>query len=233
MTNVQVLNNNKMTIDSREVAKMLGKEHKYVLRDIEGTEKVKGIIPVLTSANLHPLKYFIESNYKDAKGQMRKCYLVTKLGCEMLGNKQQGEKGILFTAKYVQRFNEMEQELQKPQFKLPTTYKEALIELVATIEEKERIEAEKERLIHSTKTYTATELAKELGFKSAQAFNEELKERKIQYKINNTWVLCARYSDKGYQSIKQIELDNGKVIYDRRFNGNGRDWLLNEVFSDR
>ena len=29
-----------------------------------------------------------------------KCYLVTKMGCELLGNKQQGEKGILFSAKY-------------------------------------------------------------------------------------------------------------------------------------
>ena len=30
------------------------------------------------------------------------------MGCELLGNKQQGEKGILFTAKYVERFNIME-----------------------------------------------------------------------------------------------------------------------------
>ena len=31
----------------------------------------------------------------------------------MLGNKQQGEKGILFTAKYVERFNEYEKRLQE------------------------------------------------------------------------------------------------------------------------
>ena len=39
------------------------------------------------------------------------CYLCTKMGCEMLGNKQRGEKGILFTAKYVKKFNEMEQQI--------------------------------------------------------------------------------------------------------------------------
>lgn len=235
MTNVQVLNNDKKTIDSREVAEMLGKRHSDLLIEIEGRKDGKnvGIIPVLLSGNFPLSDYFIESDYKDSTGRTLKCYLCTKMGCEIIGNKQRGEKGILFTAKYVQRFNEMEQQLQKPQFKLPTNYKEALIELVATIEEKEKIEAEKNKLIHSSKTYTATELAKELGFKSARAFNEELKDRKIQYKVNDTWVLCARYSECGYQNIKQIELDNGRIVYDRKFTGVGRDWLVNEVFSDR
>lgn len=102
------------TIDSREVAEMLGKEHKYVLRDIEGTDDVVGIIPTLIGANLHSSKYFIESSYKDARNRIQKCYLVTKMGCELLGNKQQGEKGILFTAKYVERFNQMEQAIKNP-----------------------------------------------------------------------------------------------------------------------
>ena len=105
-------------IDSREVAEMLEKEHKYVLRDIEGTDDVVGIIPTLIGANLHSSKYFIESSYKDARNRIQKCYLVTKMGCELLGNKQQGEKGILFTAKYVERFNQMEEALRQPQKQL-------------------------------------------------------------------------------------------------------------------
>lgn len=104
-------NNQLATIDSREVAEMLGKEHKYVLRDIEGTADVIGIIPTLESANLHSQNYFIPSTYK-AGTREYKCYLVTKMGCELLGNKQQGEKGILFTAKYVDRFNQMEQAIK-------------------------------------------------------------------------------------------------------------------------
>lgn len=107
------------TIDSREVAEMLGKEHKYVLRDIEGTENVVGIIPTLESANLHYQNYFIPSTYK-AGTREYKCYLVTKMGCELLGNKQQGEKGILFTAKYVERFNTMEKKLKE--INEPKTY---------------------------------------------------------------------------------------------------------------
>lgn len=115
--------------------------------------------------------------------------------------------------------------------KLPQTYKEALLELVKTIEEKEQIEAEKNRLIHDSKTYTATEIAKELGYRSATALNKDLEEKKIQYKVNGTWVLTSRYSEKGYQSIKQIELENGKIIYDRKWTGKGRDWLINEIYN--
>ena len=61
-------------IDSREVAEMLGKEHSYVLEMIQGRKGKLGIIPVLTNANLAVVNYFIESSYKDAKGEERKCY---------------------------------------------------------------------------------------------------------------------------------------------------------------
>lgn len=88
------------TINSREVAEMLGKEHKHVLQYIEGNKDVIGIKPVLESQGLDYQKYFIPSTYQ-AGTREYKCYEVTKMGCEMLGNKQQGEKGILFTAKYV------------------------------------------------------------------------------------------------------------------------------------
>lgn len=99
------------TLDSREVAEMLCKEHSYVLEMIQGREGKLGVIPVLENANLAVSNYFIPSTYK-AGTREYKCYLVTKMGCELLGNKQQGEKGILFTAKYVERFNQMEQELK-------------------------------------------------------------------------------------------------------------------------
>lgn len=44
----------------------------------------------------------------EEKGEIRPCYKVTKLGCEFLANKFTGEKGVLFTAKYIKRFHEME-----------------------------------------------------------------------------------------------------------------------------
>ena len=107
------------TISSIEVAEMMGKEHYEILQYLEGRKDkdgktlVTGIIPTLETEGLQYQKYFIPSTYK-AGTREYKCYLVTKMGCELLGNKQQGEKGILFTAKYVERFNQMEQVLQNP-----------------------------------------------------------------------------------------------------------------------
>lgn len=40
-------------------------------------------------------------------------YYLTRKGCDMIANKMTGEKGTLFTAAYVTRFHEMEDELAK------------------------------------------------------------------------------------------------------------------------
>lgn len=106
------LSNNELTIDSREVAEMLGINHWEILRKLDGTDKVKGIIPILTNNKIVVSKYFIQSEYKDLSGKRNKCYLCTKLGCDFLANKFNGEKGILFTAKYVERFNAMERSIK-------------------------------------------------------------------------------------------------------------------------
>ena len=93
----------------------------------------------------------------------------------------------------------MEKELT---YKLPTNFKEALIELVKDEEEKERLMLDNNKLdkkvkllTHVNKLYTSTEIAKELGYKSATQFNEVLKNMSVQYKVNNTWVLSAKYSN--------------------------------------
>ena len=145
---LEVLNNNKNTIDSREVAEMLGKEHSELMKDIKGSGKNKGIIPILEKGNFSVSEYFIASTYKvEGNNKTYKCYLVTKMGCEMLGNKLQGEKGVLFTAKYVKRFNEMENKLkEQTQYKLPQTYKEALLQLVEQVEANEQLQLQNENL---------------------------------------------------------------------------------------
>lgn len=135
---------------------------------------------------------------------------------------QRNEKGKIIR-KY---FIECERQLKETKPKLPTTYKEALIALVQEIEAKEEAEKQRDKLIHQNKLYNTTEIAKELGFKSATALNKDLAERRIQYKTNNTWVLCSEYANRGYTSIKQTELESGRIIYDRKWSGSGRDFIL-------
>lgn len=84
-------------------------------------------------------------------------------------------------------------------------------------------------LIHDAKNYTTTEIAKELNLRSGNELNKILEDMKIQYKVNNTWVLSSRFSECGYESIKQQELENGKIIYNRHWTGKGRDFILNEL----
>ena len=90
---------------------------------------------------------------------------------------------------------------------------ELLQELKKERTEKQKLAKKVNILTHSDRTYTSTEIAKELGFKSANQLNKALEEMKIQYKINDTWVLSAKYADKGFGSIKQVTLANGKVVY--------------------
>lgn len=104
------------------------------------------------------------------------------------------------------------------------------IELLTKLKEERaaRVEAERKNaiLMHVNKTYTITEIAKELGLKSAMQLNRILAEKKIQYQVNGTWLMYSNYSDCGYEEIKQEVLDSGKVIYYRRITQMGREFIL-------
>lgn len=108
MNNLTIKNYKGINVtDSREVAEMTGKKHAHLMRDIKGYKDVIDQNPNLDSAN-----FFIETTYKNDNNQSYPCYLLTKQGCEMVANKMTGEKGILFTAEYVQAFNKMEQHIK-------------------------------------------------------------------------------------------------------------------------
>lgn len=104
------------------------------------------------------------------------------------------------------------------------------IELLTKLKEERaaRVEAERKNaiLMHVNKTYTITEIAKELGLKSAMQLNRILAEKKIQYQVNGTWLMYSNYSDCEYEEIKQEVLDSGKVIYHRRITQMGREFIL-------
>lgn len=106
------------TITTVEIAKMLdATPHKDILKKLEGrTEKngkhTKGYLEILTERQMSPSDFFIPSTYKDSSGKENRCYKVTKKGCEFLANKFTGEKGVIFTARYINRFHEMENALE-------------------------------------------------------------------------------------------------------------------------
>lgn len=97
--------NNQEAMDSRDVAKMIGKNHRDLMRDIR-----RYINDMEMSAKLRPSDFFIESSYVDSMHREKPCYLLTKQGCEFVANKLTGKKGTIFTATYVGLFNQYQAE---------------------------------------------------------------------------------------------------------------------------
>ncbi|NBJ89933.1 Rha family transcriptional regulator [Acutalibacter sp. 1XD8-36] len=96
--------NGQQAIDSREVAEMVGKQHKHLLRNIAGYIE---IMEKSGEPKFGPSDFFIPSTYVSAQNKEQPCYLITKKGCDMIANKLTGEKGVLFTVAYVTAFEDM------------------------------------------------------------------------------------------------------------------------------
>lgn len=91
------------TVTSMEVAKMVNKEHSNLMRDI------RRYIKQLNEIKIELVDFFSESTYIDAKGEERPCFNITRKGCEFIAHKMTSQKGTEFTARYVNRFHELEE----------------------------------------------------------------------------------------------------------------------------
>ena len=90
-----------LLVESRDVAKALDKRHDHLVRDIDTyVYHMENPPKETTSPNLgrlNPKEFFIESMYEDKKKEQRRCYLITKMGCEFLAGKTTGAIGTLFS----------------------------------------------------------------------------------------------------------------------------------------
>lgn len=112
-TQAQTTNENETVVylDSRLVAEMADKKHKDLLRDI------KQYNSYLQSAILRPTDFWVEDTYIGQNGKTLPCYQISKKGCEFIQHKMTGQKGAIFTAKYINAFHDMgeRQALLQPQ----------------------------------------------------------------------------------------------------------------------
>jgi Rha family phage regulatory protein len=172
LNNLTIINlNGRNVTDSREVAKMTNKEHDQLLRSI------RGYINILDqSAKLQTADFFIESTYKNENNQSYPCYLLTKEGCEMIANKMTGKKGVLFTAEYVQAFNNMEK-FTKGKFSI-NEFKGQLTTLVNDLfEEKFSDVKEYYKIKSQSKVDISTYIKKRLGIIRVDEEYEQVKAR--------------------------------------------------------
>lgn len=210
-------------VDSRQVAEAVGKAHKEMLRDI------RTYCGYLNESKIAPVDFFIESTYTDSKGEERPCYLCTRKGCEMIANKLTGQKGVVFTALYINAFHEMETQIkeQKPIQMTEDKSKTAEAKLmnarvrmsnqllklakVDTLspEYKNILVAKSAEVLtgqmllplpKSEKTYSATEIAEMFGI-SAQKVGSTAKKYSMKNDTYGSW-----YRDKSPYSNKEVDV---------------------------
>ena len=225
------------TVSSREVAEMMEKRHDHLLRDIE---KHTAILEKVSEPNFGVADLWILSSYLDAQGKERKEYQVTKKGCEFIAHKTTGEKGDLFTIRYMNKFEEMEQYIKEQQ--VPQLTEKQMLQLqILNGDEMERIGALKqyegvitkplidtiekqsdainelkphaeyaERVLEDKKT-TLTPTQIAKDFGMAgQGLNALLHDLGVQYKQNGQWLLYAKYQGKGYTESYQADIPHAK-----------------------
>ena len=91
----------KLVADSLDIAAMIDRPHWIIMRTIRTMSKH------LTDNKFVVSDYFSEAAYIDPSGRELPCYYCTEMGCDMVANKQDGERGTIFTAQYVKAFHAM------------------------------------------------------------------------------------------------------------------------------
>ncbi|EFB0820066.1 Rha family transcriptional regulator [Campylobacter coli] len=178
INNVEVnlnIKENKVFINSLDLAKVFNKNHKDVLETTKNQPQND-----FTESN------FILSTYKDKKGELRPCYNLTRDGFSLLVMGFTGEKAYKWKVEFIKAFNEMEKRLknleqekmQKLAFHQSLGYKSQLKQ------QKEHYENKIKALQYDL------EKKKELSFKRKLSKEELLELRKIL--ARDYGILCMK-----------------------------------------
>ena len=175
--------NGEQRMTSLEIAQLSGKQHKDVLKAIRNMEsaweKVNG-------------RNFALVDYRDQKGELRPCYLLSKTECLYIATKFNDEA----RAKLVIRWQELEEErlieIQKPKQKIQEIRLLACDEEV--LDEADDILGEElEKLNRESRfCYTPTEIGKVFGM-DGRDLNSFLSDQKIIRWARGQWQLTQKY----------------------------------------
>ena len=230
-------------LDSREVAEMVGKEHNKLLRD------VRVYITQLNASKVGHTDFFTESQYTDKSNRQKPCYLVTKKGCEFIAHKLTGVKGTEFTAKYINRFHEMEDTIKTQLPQGNDLIALAVIEAQKMIAERDKqIERMKPKEIFADAVSASKDaiLIGDLAKLISQNGYRIGQNRLFDWLRNNGYLIKSgssrnrpmqRYVEQGLFEVKEtaINMPNGNVrtALTTKVSGKGQQYFVNKFLQKR
>ncbi|EIM0862146.1 Rha family transcriptional regulator [Campylobacter coli] len=178
INNVEVnlnIKENKVFINSLDLAKVFNKNHKDVLETTKNQPQND-----FTESN------FILSTYKDKKGELRPCYNLTRDGFSLLVMGFTGEKAYKWKVEFIKAFNEMEKRLRNIEYE-----KHDKLAFRQSLGYKSQLKQQKEKYENKIKALQYDlEHKKELSFKRKLSKEELLELRKIL--ARDYGILCMK-----------------------------------------
>lgn len=204
MNDLVIMKDKQAVTSSLQVAETFGKQHKNVVQAIENK-----ISTAENSALLENM--FVEGQYTASNGKSNPMYYMNRDGFSFIVMGFTGHKADNFKLQYIKAFNEMEQQVK---FQVPSTLPEAL-RLAADQAEKISVLQPKadytDKMLANPGLETTSVIAKNYGY-STREFNKLLHGLGIQYKQGKTWLLYAKYQDKGYTHVEPYGYTNSDGI---------------------
>lgn len=213
--------NNEVTMSSREIAELVGKEHKHVMRDLRVLSEqlgdmFEGVVQVWT----HPQN---KQQYEE--------YAIKRDTCITLLTGYDSVSRM----KVIKRWQELES-AQKPA--IPQTYAAALLEAGRLAMELEQAEAQLaiaapkaefvDRYVDATGTYGFRQVAKMLSVKE-NWFSDFLIEKAIMYRLSGRLTAHSGHIDAGRFVPRAGVAKNDHAFTECRFTAKGVEWVAGEI----
>ena len=213
--------NNEVTMSSREIAELVGKEHKHVMRDLRVLSEqlgdmFEGVVQVWT----HPQN---KQQYEE--------YAIKRDTCITLLTGYDSVSRM----KVIKRWQELES-AQKPA--IPQTYAAALLEAGRLAMELEQAEARLaiaapkaefvDRYVDATGTYGFRQVAKMLSVKE-NWFSDFLIEKAIMYRLSGRLTAHSGHIDAGRFVPRAGVAKNDHAYTECRFTSKGVEWVAGEI----